>query len=123
MGHAVLDKVPLNFDTPDTLGCVKQAGNKFFSDRNGFYFVSVESEFFLRFPFPDMEVNMSQTRPLEIFVQYLNKVPDPRSKQGQSHPFSTIISIVLLGLLANLSTMAAGSMFGRTLGETPLFPT
>ena len=43
---------------------------------------------------------------LEIFVQCLKKVPDPRSKRGQSHPFPTLLAIVLLGLLGNLSTLA-----------------
>ena len=33
-------------------------------------------------------------------------MPDPRSKYGTSHPFSTALAIVLLGLLANLSTLA-----------------
>jgi len=36
---------------------------------------------------------------LAIFVQCLKKVPDPRSKRGKSHPFPTILAIVLLGLL------------------------
>jgi hypothetical protein len=53
-----------------------------------------------------MEVNMSNAVPLEIFVQCLKKIPDPRSKQGQSHPFQTVLAIVFLGLLANLSTLA-----------------
>jgi len=39
-------------------------------------------------------------------VQCLKKVPDPRSKRGKSHPFPTILAIVLLGLLANISTLA-----------------
>jgi hypothetical protein len=43
---------------------------------------------------------------LEIFVQCLKKVRDPRSKRGKSHPFSTVLAIVLLGLLGNLSTLA-----------------
>jgi hypothetical protein len=59
-----------------------------------------------------MEVKMSQNpslnvpASLKIFVQCLRKVPDPRSKRGQSHRFLTILAIVLLGLLANLSTLA-----------------
>ena len=44
---------------------------------------------------------------LEIFVQCLKKVPDPRSKRGQSHPFSTILAIVILGLLGNVSNVFA----------------
>ena len=53
-----------------------------------------------------MEVNMFQSHPLEIFVQCLKKVPDPRSKQGISQPFQTALAIVFLGLLANISTIA-----------------
>jgi hypothetical protein len=34
------------------------------------------------------------------FVRGLKKVSDPRSKQGQFHPFRTILAIVLLGLIA-----------------------
>ena len=49
---------------------------------------------------------MSALVPLEVFVQCLKKVPDPRSKHGQSHPFRTVLAIVFLGLLANLSTLA-----------------
>jgi hypothetical protein len=44
--------------------------------------------------------------PLEIFVQCLKKVPDPRSKRGISQPFQTVLALVFLGLLANLSTLA-----------------
>jgi hypothetical protein len=58
-----------------------------------------------------MEVKMSiPVSPVpstpEIFVQFLKKVPDPRGKHGKSHLFPTILAIVLLGLLANLSTLA-----------------
>ena len=42
----------------------------------------------------------------KLFVQCLKKVPDPRSQRGKSHPFPTILAIVLLGLLANISTLA-----------------
>ncbi len=98
-----------------------------FSNRFGISIVSgLERLFFSVFSFPDMEVTMSasaQSEPansassqsspapptpgsLEIFVQCLKKVPDPRSKRGKSHPFSTILAIVLLGLLGNLSTLA-----------------
>jgi hypothetical protein len=48
---------------------------------------------------------MSNTVSLEIFVQSLNKVADPRSKQGVSQPFPTILAIVLLGLIARRSTL------------------
>jgi len=49
---------------------------------------------------------MSQSNPLEIFVQCLEKIDDPRSKQGVSHQFQTILAIVFLGLLASVSTLA-----------------
>jgi hypothetical protein len=39
--------------------------------------------------------------PLSQFVQSLEQVPDPRSPQGQSHLFPTILGVVFLGLLAN----------------------
>ena len=54
--------------------------------------------------FPRTEVKMSAQNPLKNFANCLSSVPDPRSKQGQSHPFSTIMAIVLLGLLANVTT-------------------
>jgi hypothetical protein len=53
-----------------------------------------------------MEVNMSNAAPLEIFVQCLKNVPDPRSKQGVSQPFQTVLTILFLGLIARLSTLA-----------------
>ena len=53
-----------------------------------------------------MEVNISASASLEIFVASLKKVPDPRSKHGKSHPFFTVLALVLLGLLANISTLA-----------------
>jgi hypothetical protein len=43
---------------------------------------------------------------LTLFAQCLKKVPDPRSKQGISHPCSTLLAVVLLGLLAKVSTPA-----------------
>ena len=49
---------------------------------------------------------MSASASLEIFVESLKKVPDPRSKRGKSHPFPTVLALVLLGLLANISTLA-----------------
>jgi len=49
---------------------------------------------------------MSTSASLEIFVESLKKVPDPRSKHGKSHPFPTVLALVLLGLLANISTLA-----------------
>jgi hypothetical protein len=41
------------------------------------------------------------------FVQCLKQVPDPRSKQGVSHPFPTILAVTFLGLLANVTNPAA----------------
>jgi hypothetical protein len=49
---------------------------------------------------------MSHPNSLEIFVDCLKKVPDPRSKQGVSHPFHTALAVIFLGLLANISTLA-----------------
>jgi len=43
---------------------------------------------------------------LSHFVRCLKKVRDPRSKQGQSHPFSAILAIVFLGLIGNITTLA-----------------
>jgi len=43
---------------------------------------------------------------LALFAQCLKTVPDPRSKQGTSHPCSTLLAVVLLGLLAKVSTPA-----------------
>ncbi|MGL6195430.1 MAG: ISAs1 family transposase [Thermoguttaceae bacterium] len=49
---------------------------------------------------------MPNLNSLEIFVDSLNKIPDPRSKYGTSHPFTAAFAVVFLGLLANLSTLA-----------------
>jgi hypothetical protein len=38
---------------------------------------------------------------LTAFVQCIKKVPDPRSERGQSHPFHTVLALILLGLIAN----------------------
>jgi hypothetical protein len=53
-----------------------------------------------------MEVPMSASVSLAIFVDCLNKVPDPRSKQGVSHQFRTILALVFLGLLAEITDLA-----------------
>jgi hypothetical protein len=53
-----------------------------------------------------MEVNMSASDSLELFAECLKQVPDPRSKQGVSHHFQTILALVFLGLLANITTLA-----------------
>ena len=49
---------------------------------------------------------MFTTSSLKHFVRCLKKVHDPRSKQGQSHPFSTILAIIVLGLIGNITTLA-----------------
>lgn len=49
---------------------------------------------------------MSVASSIDIFVNCIKKVPDPRSKRGVSQPFITALSIVFLGLLANRSTIA-----------------
>ena len=38
---------------------------------------------------------------LKLFAQCLKKVPDPRSRQGQSHSLHVLLAITILGLLAN----------------------
>jgi hypothetical protein len=55
-----------------------------------------------------MSKSRTQSAPdaLNFFAQSLNTVPDPRSKQGVSHPCNTILAVVLLGLLAKVSTPA-----------------
>jgi hypothetical protein len=49
---------------------------------------------------------MSASTSLEIFAECLNKVPDSRSKQGVFHSFRTILALVFLGLLGNITTLA-----------------
>jgi hypothetical protein len=41
-----------------------------------------------------------QPNVLSQFADFLKEIPDPRSKQGVSPPFSGILALVLLGLLA-----------------------
>jgi hypothetical protein len=53
-----------------------------------------------------MEVKVSAPVCLEIFADSLKKVPDPRSKQGVSHQFRTILLLVFFGLLAEISDLA-----------------
>ena len=43
---------------------------------------------------------------LTLFVHSLNQVPDPRLKHGTYHPFRTILALVFLGLLGNVTTLA-----------------
>ena len=49
----------------------------------------------------------SKTETLKLFVQCLNTVPDPRSKHGTHHPFSTILAIIFLGLIGNRNNPTA----------------
>ena len=49
---------------------------------------------------------MSHPNSLEIFVDCLKKVPDPRSKRGTSYPFPAVLAVIFLWLLANVSTLA-----------------
>ncbi|MGL6193681.1 MAG: hypothetical protein ACRC2T_02525 [Thermoguttaceae bacterium] len=37
---------------------------------------------------------MSKLNSLEIFVDSINKIPDPRSKYGTSHPFTAAVAVV-----------------------------
>jgi len=53
-----------------------------------------------------MSTHPDANNALTLFAHCLNKVPDPRSLQGRSHPCSTILAIVILGLLAKVSTPA-----------------
>jgi len=49
----------------------------------------------------------TQSAPLlKLFAQCLNKVPDPRSKQGQSYPLHTLLALTFLGLIANCTNAA-----------------
>ena len=50
---------------------------------------------------------MTPSSPLTIFRQCLTKVPDPRSKHGQSHAFPVVLALVFLGLLAQCTTPTA----------------
>ena len=43
---------------------------------------------------------------LSRFSEFLKQNPDSRSKQGVSHPFSGILALVLLGLLARQAYIA-----------------
>ena len=50
--------------------------------------------------------SQSNNPSLAHFVQCLQHVSDPRSKQGVSHPFPTILAVTFLGLIANVNTPA-----------------
>jgi hypothetical protein len=43
---------------------------------------------------------------LKLFAQTIKKVPDPRSKQGQSYPLNTLLALIFLGLIANCTNAA-----------------
>ena len=47
---------------------------------------------------------MCPSRPLAIFQQCLQTVPDPRSKRGQGHVFRTVLPLIFLGIIANCTT-------------------
>jgi hypothetical protein len=59
----------------------------------------------IRFPsfLYSMEVNMSASVSRELFVDCLNKVPDPRSQQGVLYQFRTILALVFHGLFGNIT--------------------
>ena len=82
----------------------------FFSNLRLLSFVGRSDVYGYRPSFHRMEVNMPNAAPLEIFVQCLNNVSDPRSKQGVSQPFQTALTIVFLGLGG--SVVAVGTVLG-----------
>jgi len=43
---------------------------------------------------------------LEDLVQVFAQIPDPRKARGIRHPFSGIVALVFLGLLARITEMA-----------------
>lgn len=47
------------------------------------------------------------TASLSYLAEVLSKITDPRKPRGVRHPFSGIVSLVLLGLMARLTEMAA----------------
>jgi hypothetical protein len=53
-----------------------------------------------------MSTSPSAPEAFARFAECLKTVPDPRSKQGTSHPCNTLLAIVMLGLLAKVSTPA-----------------
>jgi hypothetical protein len=44
---------------------------------------------------------------LSTLAATLETLPDPRSKQGVPHPYHGMLALVLLGLIAQLPTVAA----------------
>ncbi|MDR0520418.1 MAG: hypothetical protein LBH00_01045 [Planctomycetaceae bacterium] len=51
-------------------------------------------------------MSSSETSAAARLLQYLRRVPDPRSKHGVSHTFHTVIAIVIPGLPAGISPIA-----------------
>jgi hypothetical protein len=50
---------------------------------------------------------------LQHFVRSLKKIPDPRSQQGQSHPFPPLLALLVLGLIGNITTLAEIQRWGE----------
>ena len=76
----------------------------FFCQQGRFFFVFFIASQRFSFSFFLMEVTVCQSRPLAIFQQCLQAVPDPRSKRGQGHVFRTVLSLIFLGIIANCTT-------------------
>jgi hypothetical protein len=55
----------------------------------------------------------SKSETLKLFTQCLNKVPDPRSKHGTYQPFPTILALVFLGLIANVTTITQTARWAK----------
>ena len=99
---------------------------KIFPTSFAFTFVEEQDANGLRFSFHHMEVNRANAASLDIFVQCLNNVPDPRSKQGVSQPFQTALAIVLIGLLAANAGRQIAQIFRRSrlgMGEADVAAT
>ena len=54
-----------------------------------------------------MSQSPQKAEALKLFVQFLHTVPDPRSKRGQSYPFSSLFALTILGLIANCKNPTA----------------
>lgn len=95
------NKSPTNFYAPiDNRPFSSFPSNKF----KEFTYRINTAWFFIIFIFYT-EVKMSVS-PIQLLAQSLRKVHDPRSSHGISHGFHSTLLITLLGLLANLSTIA-----------------
>lgn len=60
-----------------------------------------------------MSKKRSKSETLKLFTQCLKKVPDPRSKQGTWQPFPTILALVFLGLIANVTSIQQTARWGK----------